>query len=226
MSDDAVQRPTIYQHAQVPLFTIQTARVGFRHAPFPRLVTLLTLDRLRERLHGRVPARITDPAATQAAVALILTPESDDLKALFIRRAQRADDPWSGQMALPGGRRDPEDADLFDTAVREALEETGVQLTESRLLGVWDDLAPRTPVLPNVIIRPFVFGLPAAPEVHSSPEVAYHRWVTLSHLRGAATTTTVGIRGKSVEVPAFVLGSDVIWGLTERIMKPIIDLTT
>lgn len=47
---------------------------------------------------------------------------------LLIRRAQRADDPWSGQWALPGGRSHPEDADLLATAMRETAEEIGLTL--------------------------------------------------------------------------------------------------
>src|SRR3989442_10873051 len=83
------------------------------------------------------------------------------LEALFIRRAQRADDPWSGQVALPGGRRDAGDADLFATAVRETREETGIDLAGAERLGRLDDLYPRTPTLPPVVVRPFVFALVA-----------------------------------------------------------------
>ena len=187
-------------------------------------MTALTTELVRERLHNRQPARITDPAASQAAVALILAPTSDDLKALFIRRAQVPGDPWSGHVALPGGRRDPGDADLFDTAVRETREETGIALVRPDLIGEMDDITPRTPVLPNIIIRPFVFGLGAEPEVLPSSEVASYIWVPLSRLKAAATRTRVDIRGNPTEVPAFVLGQDVIWGLTERIIKPITDL--
>lgn len=187
-------------------------------------MTLLTLDLVRDRLRGRVPAQITDPGARQAAVALVLTPQSDDLKALLIRRADRTDDPWSGHVALPGGRRDPEDSDLFVTAVRETLEETGVRLSSADQLGQGDDLAPRTPVLPSIIIRPFVFGIEKTPEVRPSPEVAYHLWVPLRRLKEAATRATVDIQGLATDVPAFVLGRDIVWGLTERILKPVIDL--
>jgi len=184
----------------------------------------LTLERIREALRGQRPTPITDPGAGQAAVALVLTPTVDDLDVLFIRRALHAGDPWSGHMALPGGRRDPDDPDLLRTVVREAAEETGIQLGPGDLLGELDDFTPRTPVLPQIVIRPFVFGLAELPPIRPSSEVAYHRWVSLSALRAAATATQVDIRGKLTDVPAFVLGQDVIWGLTERIIKPLIDL--
>jgi 8-oxo-dGTP pyrophosphatase MutT (NUDIX family) len=187
-------------------------------------VTSLTLDRVRELLSHRIPARITDPSAGQAAVALVVTPASDDLQALFIRRAQKAGDPWSGQMGLPGGHRDLEDPDLFHTATREAFEETGVRLGRPELLGQLDDFTPRTPVLPNIVISPYVFGIEAIPTIQASSEVSYHIWVPLSRLRTAEARTKVEIRGSVIDVPAFVLGNDVIWGLTERIVKPFIDL--
>lgn len=187
-------------------------------------MTSLTLNRVRELLSHRTPAHITDPSAGQAAVALVVTPSSDDLQALFIRRAQKAGDPWSGQMGLPGGRRDPEDPDLFDTATREAFEETGMRLGRPEFLGQLDDFTPRTPVLPNIVISPYVFGVEAIPTIEPSSEVSYHIWVPLSRLRAAETRTNVEIRGTTIDVSAFVLGNDVIWGLTERIVKPFIDL--
>lgn len=127
-------------------------------------------------------------------------------------------------MGLPGGRRDPEDLDLFDTAVREAFEETGIRLSSTELLGRLDDFTPRTPVLPNIVISSYVFGLTTVPPINPSSEVSYHIWVTLNSLKAAATSAQVEIRGNMLDVPAYVLGNDVIWGLTERIIKPFIDL--
>src|SRR5207244_5573124 len=80
------------------------------------------------------------PGASPAAVALILLEGPQGLETLLIRRAERADDPWSGQVALPGGRRDPADGDLLVTAIRETRAETGVDLSAADRLGVLDDL--------------------------------------------------------------------------------------
>lgn len=52
-----------------------------------------------------------------------------DPEVLFIKRAGRAGDRWSGHTALPGGKRDPQDADDVAAAIRETREEVGLDLT-------------------------------------------------------------------------------------------------
>lgn len=185
-------------------------------------MTNVTLDRVRQLLAGRPSTRITEPDAARAAVALILVPGPGSLEALFIRRAQAAGDPWSGHVALPGGRWQLGDADLLQTAMREAREETGVRLDAGLLLGELDDFTPRTAGLPAIVIRPFVFGIQTRPDLIASPEVAYHRWIPLSGLHGSRTV--VDVRGTPTEVLAYVMGNDVIWGLTERILSPFLEL--
>ena len=103
-----------------------------------------------------------------AAVAVLLHDGTEGLEALFIHRAERAGDTWSGQIAFPGGRREPSDSDLRVTAIRETHEEIGVDLASAEPLGVLDDMYPRTPVLPPVVVRPFVFGLLNDPRPHSA----------------------------------------------------------
>jgi 8-oxo-dGTP pyrophosphatase MutT (NUDIX family) len=159
-------------------------------------------------------------------VALILSETADGLAALFIERATRADDPWSGQIALPGGRRDREDPDLLATAVRETLEETGVDLGGAERLGALDDLYPRTPLLPPVVVRPFVFAVDRPPALVPSHEVHAAFWVPLSVLRAPPTRrdVTLVLRGEPRVFPAYALGERVIWGMTERILTPFLDL--
>jgi 8-oxo-dGTP pyrophosphatase MutT (NUDIX family) len=128
------------------------------------------LDLVRPPLAAAAPVAHHDRAARPAAVAMILHQSADDLEALFIKRAARAGDPWSGQIAFPGGRFEPTDADLLATAVRETREETGIDLRAAEQLGVLDDLNPRTPTLPPIVVRPFVFGVAARPTLSLSPD--------------------------------------------------------
>ncbi len=156
-------------------------------------------------------------------MGLILASGSSGLDLLFIRRAERVEDPWSGQMALPGGRRDAEDVALVDTAFRETLEETGIALPPNSLLGELDDLFPDIKVLPRVVVRPFVFGLPTRPRIEPSDEVAGHLWVSLQTLRASASATEVEVRGQHLTVDAYVVGEHVIWGMTQRIVAPFLE---
>lgn len=187
-------------------------------------MTQIDFETIRARLSTRAPQRIVEPGTIQAAVALVLTPGEKHLDLLLIKRAERSGDPWSGQMALPGGRRDATDRDLFETATRETIEETGIRLTSDLLLGELDDLHPRTRVLPPIVVRPFVFGLTAAPSIRASDEVALHVWVPLTAFPNAHREVEVNVRGVRRRELSYVVGEQVVWGMTQRILKPFIEL--
>ena len=186
----------------------------------------ITLDDIRKRLVRAPPRRIVEPNTIEAAVALVLVAygREHDVELLLIKRATRDDDPWSGQMALPGGRRDQVDVDLMQTARRETREETGIALSPADALGELDDLHPRTPVLPPVVVRPFVFGLSRRPAVHLSDEAETHLWTSFGDLIASAASASVEVRGEELTVPSYRAGSHVVWGMTHRIIKSLIDL--
>ncbi len=159
-----------------------------------------------------------DPSLRWAAVALIVAP--DPAAVLLIRRAEQAGDPWSGHMALPGGRVAPHDPDLAAAAIRETAEEVGIALPRESLAGALDDVAPRTPVLPPIAVRPFVFVLPGRPLLELNAEVAAAAWVPLETLRHPETygTVTLHLHGTDREFPAYRFEEAVVWGMTERIL--------
>jgi len=192
---------------------------------------MMSLERVRRILRDRQSIEEHAPEARPAAVSLILhetvAGHRTGLEALFIKRAVMQGDPWSGQIALPGGRREPQDADLFATALRETKEETGIDLTRAARLGVLDDLYPRTPTLPPVVVRPFVFAVPSRPPTVTSVEVDHSFWIPLERLLapGVRHEITLTIRGERRVFPAYDLGvgGEVIWGMTERILTPLLE---
>lgn len=157
-----------------------------------------------------------------AAVAVILAPDPDAL--LLIRRAERLGDPWSGHMALPGGRQDPADPDLLTTAIRETAEEVGLQLRPDHLIGALDDVVPRTPMLPPIAVRPHVFALERRHPLNPNLEVASARWVPLDLLLHPGTYNSVRLelRGEDREFPAYRIDDTVVWGMTERILSNLL----
>jgi 8-oxo-dGTP pyrophosphatase MutT (NUDIX family) len=179
---------------------------------------------IKFRLGARSPLRVENAGVMETAVALILAPGDRGLEALFIRRAERAGDPWSGHIALPGGRREAGDADRLATAVRETAEEVGIELPASALLGPLDDLHPSTPRLPALVISPFVYGLEARPRTRLSDEVSGVTWVPLAELRACGGKTEIQLQGAPREVDCFRTGDLVIWGLTYRILRGFLPL--
>ena len=172
---------------------------------------------------GEVPDEQPDPGLDrmEAAVSLILR-ATEPLELLIIKRATFDGDPWSGHMALPGGRWEPGDSGLLHTARRETREETGIDLAASGApLGRLEDVAPASPRLPAMRIAPFVFGVPG--DVTASRlnyEVEQVHWVAVDHLRDPATSTDVRIHfsGYSRTFPSFAVEGEHVWGLTHRIL--------
>jgi 8-oxo-dGTP pyrophosphatase MutT (NUDIX family) len=129
-------------------------------------------------------------------------------------------------MALPGGRREPEDADLLTTAIRETFEEVGIRLGREDLAGSLDDVVPRTPVLPPIAVRPYVFVLGACPAMILSAEVDSARWVAIDHFLRPDTHHPVRLEvaGESRQVQAYELENGIVWGMTERIVTSLLSL--
>jgi len=189
------------------------------------IVSQVTRALLQRRLREPGPVRADTTGRTEAAVAVVLAASDargPDL--LLIRRAEVPGDPWSGQMGLPGGRKDDGDRDLLHTAMRETREEVGVALDPDSVLGELDDLAPMTPTLPPIVVRPVVFWLEQKQEVTHSAEVALHVWTPLLALPRTAVETTVSVRSVRLRVPAFAVGDHVVWGMTHRILLNFLDL--
>ncbi len=189
------------------------------------------MDALASALLGH--ARVEEPeeeGLRWAAVALVLRGlNADAAELLFIRRAERVGDPWSGHVAFPGGRRDGGDPSLEVTARRETREELALDLDRSaRLLGMLDDIRPRSAALPSIAVRPFVFALEQPVSLVPNGEVHSTFWMPLSALRDPACAAeyTFERGGGRMRFPAYRWGQDVVWGLTERIVTQLLALTS
>jgi len=157
----------------------------------------------------------------RAAVALVLRDGgAGGIEILFIRRAEHEKDPWSGHMGFPGGRAEPGDASLEATAVRETLEETGLDLARSGVrLGALDEvkaLARGRPV--DLAIAPFVFRLRERLDGAPSHEVVSLHWRPLERLLAPETRSTLHYQYEEtvLELPCLRIEGLVIWGLTCR----------
>ncbi len=183
------------------------------------------LHQIRTRLAAS-EALIIDPAGrAAAAVAVVLREQGPATEVLFIERAKHEGDPWSGQMAFPGGRVEPGDASAQDTAKRETFEEVGLSLVGAECLGRIDDQEGR-PTSPSggLVISAHAFYLedpgPLALDEH---EVAEAFWFPVSNLLDPERHVDYRYPGMSeMHFPGIVVGDPdrhVVWGLTYRFLE-------
>jgi 8-oxo-dGTP pyrophosphatase MutT (NUDIX family) len=190
-----------------------------------RPLALSAIARLRAHLREHPPTAAAEPERLLAAVALCVAPDPDAI--LVIQRASHPDDPWSGHMGLPGGRREKVDDDLVATAIRETAEELGVRLDRSMLVGPLDDVFPRAQVNSPFLVRPFLFALPARQSLTISDEVASAEWLPVARLLDPTVYQTVTLTLGGVErvVNGYVLDQErFIWGMTERVLTPMVEV--
>ena len=186
------------------------------------------LDFIRQRLADHDPEVFKPHANTrQAAVAIILREQEGEQGVesdiLFIQRAEKPGDPWSGHMAFPGGHLDPEDENLRAAAVRETWEEVGLDLSSADYLGAVDQqrAMPRGRTL-NMLIAPHVFKISGDPEFTINYEVAEVVWTRLAPLLSGERhdTETKPMAGKPTIFNGYRLErGHFVWGLTYRMLK-------
>ncbi len=179
------------------------------------------IQRIEERLMPLVDLTIDMNRVPQAAVSLILRLNTDQLELLVIKRAERIGDPWSGHLALPGGRASLSDPNLLATAARETWEEIGIDLArEGRFLGRLPLLDTKNPRLPELEITPFVAVAPPVFDIRPNHEVAATFWCPIGPLKREGASIEYKFRYGDVILtrPAYPSEGGPIWGITERIL--------
>jgi len=170
------------------------------------------IERLKRRLRG------VEAIDAWASVAILIREEANDYETLLVRRAIVPGDPWSGDMAFPGGKRMRDDRTLRDTVIREVQEETGIDLGHLTYIGglpvMFSSMKPDRDVLP------IVYLYEGRPEIRLNPELTAYRWVHLKELRESRTTAKI----KEWEGEVFKLGEDIIWGLTYRMLNKLLEM--
>jgi 8-oxo-dGTP pyrophosphatase MutT (NUDIX family) len=189
---------------------------------------LIDVSRVRTALSKRSPAARDSASTARAAVAVVLRDANQGAEVLLIRRAERERDPWSGHMALPGGRSDPDDADPLATALRETREEVGLDLRQAAmLLGGLDELPAMSRGRPiGLTITPFVFELVASVELTLNDEVVEALWAPLGPLaRGEHhAVKRYLVEGATIDLPAWDIEGRIVWGLTYRMLQELLAL--
>ena len=186
---------------------------------------------IRRHLDGRLALPhsllIERERIRQAAVTLLLRKEQGAAELLIIKRAEREGDPWSGHLALPGGRAEPSDADLMATAARETYEEVGIDLLNGGVfIGQLPLIQPNAPRLPQIEITPLVALAPPSLSIRLNEEVDRVFWVPVGQLKREGLSEAYAMRFGEVikKWPAYTSEDGPIWGITERILTSFLSL--
>jgi len=176
--------------------------------------------RLKENLSSN--ARSSSDEHVDAVVAILLYQDSaDELSTLLIHRVERSNDPWSGQIGLPGGRVEKFDGSTREALEREVREEVGLELIrEGEQLGPLSVGHPGRRI--EMRVQPWVYGLHRRPEVTTGPEVQNAFWVPLSKLPSLKGTSEVEIRGTRILVESFLVDRRIVWGFTYRVLNELL----
>ncbi len=174
---------------------------------------------------GELPIELA--RVRQAAVTVLLRDHAGRAEVMIIKRADDPRDPWSGHLALPGGRADAVDANLVATAARETFEEVGISLTVTEsFIGQLDTFAPTNPRLPLIEITPLIALAPPEISLQLSEEVAEAFWLPVSRMKEAGLSDVYHLQLGELTInrPAYPSPRGPIWGITERILTSFFEL--
>jgi 8-oxo-dGTP pyrophosphatase MutT (NUDIX family) len=174
------------------------------------LITPAEAEAQADAVHGDTEAAVLVPIYDWPEnPGLIFTERRGDLR----RHA--------GEISFPGGRRDDDDAELLDTALREAEEEIGLSRTDVEVAGA---LPPVGTFVTSYKVFPFVGTVPADIALVASPdEVERIIRLRLADLRAGYAKRRLTRRGVPIKTDTYVVGDTLIWGATARILGDLIE---
>ncbi len=154
----------------------------------------------------------------KAAVMICIFPRKEDLKIIFFKRSDY-DGPHGGQVSFPGGMFEEKDMDLAETAIRETMEEIGLKIDKSAILGA---LTPLQIPVSNMFVQPFVGFYPSEPVFTiEKREVDY---LIISSIAELLDSTIIRkerwmLHGRELEVPFYKVNENIIWGATAMMLS-------
>jgi 8-oxo-dGTP pyrophosphatase MutT (NUDIX family) len=183
-----------------------------------------TVEELEKIVRKRDVVKIDkEQKLVRAAVMVILKDGGPGCSVLFIKRTENEGDVFSGHMAFPGGKMRIADKGTLDTAIRETVEETGIDINKSgTVIGELDDFYPNNPKANHYVVTPYLSLLEEEVELTlDAAEVADAVWIPIQHLNDPRNheVRILERNGRVAEDFVFYYSDYVIWGMTGRILN-------
>jgi 8-oxo-dGTP pyrophosphatase MutT (NUDIX family) len=181
-----------------------------------RIMSPSALARLKDHLTLELPPEVPEADLVAAGVLVPLFMREENLRVLFTQRTLMVKD-HRGQIAFPGGVKDPEDPHLLATALRETFEEIGLAPEAVEVLGSLGGVSTVT----GYHITPFVGLIPHPYDFRTSPQEV-KRLLTLPvedfYPPERWSSGPYVFQGRTTRVCYWQNGEEVVWGATARIL--------
>lgn len=158
-----------------------------------------------------------------AAVLILLFPENGSIYTVFIQRPEY-DGVHGGQISFPGGKQEPSDDNIIETAIRETHEEIGADPAKISVIGT---LTPLFIPVSNMLVTPVIGWMKDRPVfIHKVNEVVFIFEADLKKLLDPSIVKTkpMKIRSKIIEVKYFDYQGNVIWGATAMMLHELLTI--
>ena len=190
---------------------------------------MFSIEDIQKALMQHAPTRASGRTDRNcAAVAIVMAGPESDLHLCVIQRAEKSGDPWSGDMAFPGGRAAEQDTNLQETAERETYEEVGLILESAHRLGALAEVSILLRGRERMLfLSPFVYYLGESLSPFSpNHEVAEVHWIPLAHVWNEHNATSLNLPTQEVSLwyPAIDYRERAIWGITYRVLTLFSDV--
>lgn len=199
----------------------------------------IVLQKLKEQLKNRLPGSISHTKMLppgrilqlppdhsdylESAVLLLLFPSQQHIQICLIRRPTTMKN-HAGQIAFPGGKKEKDDADLVQTALREAREEIGIDSSAVEVLGLLSSVYVQ---ISDFLITPVLGWLSEKPDIQIDPsEVDEVIYVSLDDLADQVNRTDKELETRTGRIiaPGYEVDGRFIWGATGMILAELVDI--
>lgn len=175
-------------------------------------------DRMINNFYG-----IPGPDTKVAAVLILLFPVSGSLHTVFMQRPDYKG-VHGGQISFPGGKKESDDSDIIQTALRETFEETGVDPEE---ISVLNTLTPLFIPVSNTMVTPVIGWMNKKPVFSHHPrEVVFLFEAEIKRFLDPSITKTksMNIHGTETSIKYFDYNGNIIWGATAMILNELLTI--
>ena len=156
----------------------------------------------------------------ESAVSILIY-QVEKINELILIQRQIYEGNHSGQISFPGGKKEINDENLFETATRECKEEIGFEPKSTHFIG---NLSPVYIPISQFYVVPFVFFLDEKPNlIADNYEVQEIITIKLKDLLNENNfqVKTIEIKEKTIEAPCFYIDEKIIWGATAFMLNEL-----